>query len=141
MTKQVIVVRKDLKMKKGKMTAQGSHSSLGVFLQMMNNGKSLREEMPEVVNGSYSLKLDVTVGSDLDNWLRGVFRKITLAVNSEEELMDIYYKAKERDLPVVLIEDSGLTVFNGVKTKTCLAIGPYNSEEIDKITGHLPLMS
>lgn len=77
------------------MTAQGSHSSLGVFLQMMNNGKSLREEMPEIVNGSYSLKLDVTVGSDLDNWLRGVFRKITLAVNSEEELMDIYYHRRE----------------------------------------------
>ncbi|QJX80020.1 aminoacyl-tRNA hydrolase [Priestia megaterium] len=53
----------------------------------------------------------------------------------------VQYKAKEKGLPAVLIEDSGLTVFNGVKTKTCLAIGPYNSEEIDEITGHLPLMS
>jgi PTH2 family peptidyl-tRNA hydrolase len=43
-------------------------------------------------------------------------------------------------LPVVLIEDAGLTMFNGVKTKTCLAIGPAKDSEIDEITGSLKLL-
>jgi peptidyl-tRNA hydrolase len=29
--------------------------------------------------------------------------------------------------------------FNGVPTKTCIGIGPNESEEIDKVTGHLKL--
>ena len=34
--KQVIVMRKDLKMRNGKAIAQGSHTSLGVLLTMFN---------------------------------------------------------------------------------------------------------
>lgn len=139
MAKQVIVMRKDLKMKKGKSVAQGAHASLGVLLQLMNNGQNMRHVRPEVVDNHYTLNLKVEVGSELDDWLMGIFRKICLAVNSEEELMDIYQKALDANLDVSLIEDSGLTVFNGVKTKTCLAIGPNNEEKINELTGHLPL--
>jgi len=39
-----------------------------------------------------------------------------------------------------VIVDSGLTEFHGVKTKTCLAIGPNKKEDIDKITGSLKLL-
>lgn len=139
MAKQVIVMRKDLKMKKGKSVAQGAHASLGVILQMLNNGLNMREFPPEVKDNKYTLSMEVEVGSDLDDWLMGVFRKVCLGVQSEEELMEIYEKALEANLPVSLITDSGLTVFNGVKTTTCLAIGPANEEAIDALTGHLPL--
>lgn len=139
--KQVIVIRKDLGMKKGKMTSQGAHSSLGVFLKMMNGGKTLHQQTPEIVNGKYTLSLEVEVGSGLDNWLRGIYRKITLAVQSETELLQIYEEAKQKGIPAFLVKDEGLTVFNGVKTNTCICIGPYDSGAIDEITGHLPLMS
>lgn len=140
MAKQVIVMRKDLQMTKGKMIAQGAHASMGVLLRMMNNGESIRRVPPEIVDGEYSLTLNVEVGSIMDDWLMGVFKKIAVYVNSEEELMEIYNSAKEKKLPVALIEDTGLTMFKGVKTKTCLAIGPAIEEDIDEITGHLRLL-
>lgn len=140
LVKQVIVMRKDLKMTKGKYIAQGSHASLGVVLSLLNNGKSIKEDNPEIKGGKYNINLEVEVGSPLDEWLRGTFTKVCVYVNSEEELLDIYQKALDRNLPTVLIEDSGLTMFKGVKTKTCLAIGPAISEEIDEVTGHLRLL-
>ena len=68
------------------------------------------------------------------------FTKITVSVDSEDELIDIYNKAKDAGLTVHLITDSGLTEFHGIPTKTCLAIGPNFSEKIDPITGHLKLL-
>ena len=51
-----------------------------------------------------------------------------------------FEKAKEMGLPCSLIEDNGHTVFNGVKTKTTVAIGPASSDDIDKITKRFRLM-
>lgn len=140
MPKQVVVMRKDLNMTKGKMIAQGGHAILGGILKMMNNGQTLIENPPEIKDGKYTLSLEVEVGSELDQWLTGIFKKIGLKVNSEEELMEIYQKALDAGLPVNLIEDNGLTMFHGVKTKTCLSIGPCKDEDIDAITGHLGLL-
>jgi peptidyl-tRNA hydrolase, PTH2 family len=131
MVKQVIVMRKDLGMRKGKMIAQGSHASLAVVMNQMERKDT---------DSGYNLTLPVGERSSLDIWLSGNFKKICLYVSSEKELLDIYENAKEKKLPVVLIEDSGLTEFNGVKTKTCLAIGPDEDEKIDKITSHLKLL-
>ena len=39
-----------------------------------------------------------------------------------------------------LITDAGHTEFHGVPTRTCLAIGPAWSDEIDAITGGLQLL-
>lgn len=141
MTKMVAVMRKDFKgLPKGKYAAQAGHGYVANILRMMNNGKTVNEEMPKIINGKYTLTLEVEVGSALDQWLRGSYRKIAVSVNSEEELMQIYQKVLEKGLPVSLIEDNGLTVFHGEKTKTCLVIGPEFDEKIDEITGHLPLL-
>ncbi|WPC42830.1 aminoacyl-tRNA hydrolase [Clostridium sp. JS66] len=140
MVKQVIVMRKDLQMTKGKMVAQGSHASLAVILKMFRSNKSIDEFHPEIDNGKYELSLEVNEGSELDEWLKDGFTKICLYVNSENELLDIYNKAEQSKLPVALIVDGGATMFKGVKTITCLAIGPAKSEEIDKITGNLKLL-
>ena len=61
-------------------------------------------------------------------------------MDSLEELMDLYNKAKEMNLPVSLIEDAGLTEFNGEKTITATAIGAASSERIDKLTKNLKLL-
>jgi PTH2 family peptidyl-tRNA hydrolase len=77
---------------------------------------------------------------EMEEWIDGIFTKICVSVNSETELLDIYNKAKSDNLPCSLIQDCGLTEFNNVPTYTCCAIGPDNSEKINKITGHLPLL-
>ena len=140
--KQVIVIRKDLNMRKGKMIAQGSHASMAVLLEMMRNGKQHKDWVEEMQNRyeDYTLSLRVHWDSPLDEWLRGAFTKICVSVNSEAELNAIYQAAKENGLPVSMITDNGWTEFHDVPTKTCLAIGPAPAEEIDLITGGLPLL-
>jgi len=132
--KQVIVVRKDLNMRKGKLAAQVAHASMKVILDRMfkyNVSSTKRHEW--VLEFSYD--------SPFDKWLNGLFAKIVVYVNSEKELLDLYDKAKENTwIPSALIQDQGLTEFHGDPTYTCLAIGPFWSEKIDKITGDLPLL-
>lgn len=130
--KQVIVMRKDLGMRKGKMIAQGSHASLGSLLKFFNKSKDSE--------GNITYSVQFPPDGILDNWLNGIFTKICLSVNSEEELMEIKRKCDEAEIPNALITDAGLTEFHGVPTKTCLGIGPWESEEIDKITGELSLL-
>ncbi len=124
--KQVLVVRKDLNMRKGKIAAQCAHASLKVFLdRSKTNSKSLTIELTE----------------DMIEWMNnGRYSKICVSVDSEEDLIDIYNKARAANIPCSLITDAGLTEFNGVPTKTVVAIGPAKSEEIDKITGQLKLL-
>ena len=140
MVKQVIIMRKDLNMRKGKIVAQGAHASMAILLDMMRGGETKEEYLPHLYQGSYSMKLNVPYPSPLDEWLRGSFTKICLYVDSEAELEKLYYEAKAYALPVAMIEDNGWTEFKGQKTKTCIAIGPAEAEEIDKITGHLKLL-
>ncbi len=139
MSKVVIVVRKDLGMTKGKIVAQANHAITGILIRQMNNGKSLKENPPNIIDGKYSLKLDVEIGSELDNWLRGIFKKVTTYCNSEEELINLYNKTIEKGLTAVMIEDNGLTHFHGIKTKTCFAVG-FDEKLIDEVTGHLKLL-
>ena len=129
--KQVIVIRKDLKMRKGKMVAQGAHASLGSLLNFFNK----KEESGKI---EYNVQFDK--GSILDSWLNGIFTKICVSVDSEEELDKIKEQCDAYGIPCALITDCGLTEFHGVPTKTCLGIGPWYTEDIDKITGKLPLL-
>ena len=136
--KQVIVMRKDLGMRKGKMIAQGSHASLGSLLKMAHREKH--------TNGFLStdvwtrIEFDFPADSVLDKWLNGVFTKVCVYVESEQDLEEIKAKCEAAGIPNSLILDAGLTEFHGVPTKTCLGIGPWWSSEIDKITGSLPLL-
>ena len=116
--KQVIVLRKDLGMRKGKMVAQGAHASLGAILQ---DGKLKKHK-------------------DIDAWLEGRFTKICVSVDSEEELLEIYQAARQAKIVCSLITDAGLTEFDGVPTKTAVAVGPGIPSEVDKITGDLKLL-
>lgn len=130
--KQVIVMRNDLGMRKGKMIAQGAHASLKVFTDIMyvENDKHVMD-----VGDAYPSHESAIV-----QWLEARFAKICVRVNSEQELLEINKQAKEAGLPVALILDSGKTEFDGVPTYTCLAIGPAKAKKIDKITGHLKLL-
>lgn len=129
--KQVIVMRTDLSMRKGKMIAQGAHASLKVILDLLAWSKE--EPLPP---WSASLEVDVPMFV----WMTESFTKVCVGVGSEAELVAVYEAAKAAWLPCALIEDSGRTEFHGVVTKTCCAVGPAWPDDIDPITGHLKLL-
>lgn len=130
-------MRKDLNMRKGKMIAQGAHASMKVLLNLMHYEIVPMDFDITTFNRRTLITLD---NNSLEDWLRGRFTKVCLSVDSEAELDEIYDKAKEAGLRCTMIVDAGLTEFNGNPTKTCCAIGPEWSEDIDKITGHLKLL-
>ena len=72
-------------------------------------------------------------------WLRTGTTKICVRVESESELLDLHEKASLAGLSSYLITDAGKTEFKE-PTKTCLAIGPARSSDLDPITGHLKLL-
>jgi len=130
--KQVIVMRKDLKMRKGKMIAQGAHASLKVLLDRQ------LASAPGSEGASRQIALSLTPA--MAAWVSGRFTKICVYVQSEDELDAIYQRARDAGLSAAMIVDAGHTEFAGVPTKTCCAIGPDWTEEVDAITGDLPLL-
>lgn len=125
--KQVIVIRRDLKMRRGKEIAQGSHAS----------GAWLAEAVAAAVDGDGSAEIHLDPVARV--WLTGSWRKVTLQVRSEEELVELHERATELGLRSHLVRDSGRTEFGGVPTLTALAIGPDLAERIDQVTGELDL--
>jgi PTH2 family peptidyl-tRNA hydrolase len=123
--KQVLVIRKDLKVRKGKMIAQGAHASLRAIL-----GLARRE-------GS---NLVIPLDERNESWLTGRCKKIAVSVNSEAELLAIYTQATAAGMITALIQDAGLTEFGGVPTYTAVAVGPDRDDRVDIITGSLPLL-
>jgi len=126
--KQVIILRKDLNMRKGKMVAQGAHASMAVLL---NAGE---------VSDRDDSWFEISMNDDMKQWLTTSFAKICVSVNSEEELHNLYRQATKAGLPASIIKDAGFTEFNGVPTYTAVAIGPAKAVEIDLITGDLKLL-
>jgi len=112
--KQVILVRHDLKLTKGKMAAQVSHASVEAVLK--------------------SHKDDATA------WREQGMKKAVLKVSDLKELHELKRKAEDAGLVTALITDAGHTHLTP-GTVTCLGIGPDKAEKIDKITGHLKLIS
>lgn len=113
--KQIIVMRKDLGMRAGKMVAQGAHASVALTLAHLDDARVKR-------------------------WLAGAFTKICVRVDSEEQLLDVLAAAVDAGLLAELITDSGRTEFGGVATNTCVAIGPDTDEALRPVTGELKLL-
>jgi PTH2 family peptidyl-tRNA hydrolase len=111
--KQVLVIRKDLNMRKGKMVAQGSHASLVAYL-----------------------KCDHEVRK---KWMNEGQTKICVSVDSEEELLQIFSLAAKVGLPTALIRDAGHTELPP-NTATAVGIGPAENDAVDQITGKLKLL-
>lgn len=131
-TKQVIVIRKDLKMRRGKEIAQGSHASMKVFFDLFSY-KGINEDSKP------PHKYELNVNDIMKQWMDGIFTKIVVYVNSLEEINELAEKAKTLDTPFAIITDCGKTEFGGVPTITAMAIGPDDVDIINSITGHLPL--
>lgn len=131
--KQVIIIRKDLKMRRGKEIAQGSHASMKFLAHKI---RAVQDNKVQSMAGEH---FPVFLTEAEEYWLLNRFAKICLKVNSEEELLKLHQKALDAGLTSCLVTDSGKTEFNGVPTNTCIAIGPDEVEKIDAITGNLKL--
>ena len=68
------------------------------------------------------------------------FTKICVGIESEHALLALAARVKYAGIPYKLIRDNGATEFDGVKTFTCLAIGPAEIEEVDIFTKELKLL-
>jgi PTH2 family peptidyl-tRNA hydrolase len=114
--KQVIIVRRDLSMGTGKIAAQVAHAAvMGA----------------EKVNGSRR--------EWFNSWFSSGQAKVVVKVKNIEELMDVRMRAEQQNLPIVLVQDSGLTQIPS-GTITCMGIGPAPSDLIDKVTSELKLL-
>lgn len=141
-TKQVIVMRKDLNMRKGKMIAQGSHASMAFLTKYGRMEHDIIYGHSDLHTYSFS-NMGIHIREHFESirhWLENSFRKICVYVESEQELLAVHQKALEAGLMSNLIEDSGATEFHGVSTLTCCAIGPHTDDKFEGITDHLPLL-
>ena len=115
MYKQVIIVRNDLKLGKGKIAAQVAHGAVSAYIL------STKKEP-----------------SYVDSWLEQGQKKVVLKIDSKKELLELYNKIKNKYV-CSLIKDAGLTQLSKPDI-TCLAIGPIPESKIDVFTSKYKLL-
>jgi len=134
MIKQVLIVNKKLGMGRGKVGSQCGHGATKVFFD-----RGTITEVKDNVEAPYMMHIPLT--KEMHEWVKGIFTKIVLYVNSDEELRELKRRADEMGIVNAIIEDCGLTAFHGIPTRTVLAIGPDNATRIDSLTSGLPLLN
>lgn len=114
--KQVIIVRKDIKMEVGKLSAQVAHASLMSYFETEKQDKKVAKE-----------------------WLDTGEKKIVLKVENEESLRKLHEAFKYKKIPSALVTDAGLTQLPP-GTVTALGVGPWSSRELNSLTSMLKLL-
>jgi PTH2 family peptidyl-tRNA hydrolase len=124
--KLAIVMRTDLEMGRGKQCVQAGHASILAFRNQFK------------YEGEASSAL-YTISQGAREWLEEGQFKVVLKTKSLQELIMLEAKARDMDLPVISVQDYGLTQVAPMTT-TCIAIGPALCSEVDKVTGGLSLL-
>ncbi len=114
--KQVLVIRTDLEMGRGKVAVQVAHAAVSAA----NVAKRSRPNWYK-------------------SWISGGQAKVAVRISSLDELIQLRDSAAGTDIPYYLIEDRGLTQVQPV-TITCLGLGPAPSPMIDHLTRDLKLL-
>ena len=142
--KQMIVMRRDLKMRKGKIAAQAGHACVeATLMALVREGRLDQLRVTPEQTWVYLDHDDPSQGpvasTPLSDWFDEGVAKVCVYVDSEEELLDIAVRARELGFACALIRDAGHTEFHGEPTFTCLALEPLSAEQVDPLTGDLPL--
>lgn len=132
--KQTIVWRKDLKVRKGKFASQIAHGSLKIFFDRIDPDSFIQND-----DGNYSCTMN-NITPEMKEWMEGIFTKIVVGCQSEEEVYELEVKAKTLKIPYAIITDCGKTEFNNIPTVTCIALGPYKAEVLEELTKNYSLM-
>ncbi len=114
--KQVILVRKDLKMSEGKMAAQVAHASVMSYMEASKKDEKVTRQ-----------------------WLDSGQKKIVIGVENEEALLKFYKAFKHEAVPCAIVNDAGLTQLPA-GTTTTVGIGPDFATKIDRFTKGLKLL-
>ncbi len=113
MYKQVIAVRRDLRLSRGKLAVQVAHASVEAY------NRTRREARQE--------------------WESGGAKKVVVRVDDLKELLELHRKARATKLPCALIRDAGRTEVEP-GTATALGIGPVEERKADSVTGNLKML-
>jgi len=113
--KQVIIVRTDLGMQRGKIAAQVAHAAIQAMFKT-------EENFPDYVEA----------------WMEAGMPKVVLKVNDLKEMMSLFQKMK-KTLPCVVISDAGRTQIKA-GSKTCFSCGPVVASEVDPFIKDLKLL-
>lgn len=113
--KMVLVVRNDLKMGKGKIAAQCSHATLGLY-------KKILHRAPKA----------------LSRWEMCGQVKVVVKIESEDDILVLQERAKSLNIPTHIVIDAGRTQI-APNSRTVMAVfGP--AELVDDVTGGLKLL-
>lgn len=129
-TKQVIIVRRDIRMRRAEMVATAAKASVSFLVD--NNESEHHDE----------LQLKLT--PDESAWLFGNSKRVILGVQSESALRSIMLQA-ELDGLTVCPQYRGMRLDESksdycYEQLVCVAIGPHDEEAIDAITSNLKLI-
>lgn len=114
--KMVLVVRGELGLSAGKTAVQVAHAAVLLALEGKSRG-----------NRNFAA------------WLDEGQKKVAVKAQTLQEMEDLRRKAASLGLPTVYVEDAGYTEIPP-GTRTVLGIGPGPAADLDKVTGHLPLL-
>ena len=134
MYKQIIIVRNDLGMSTGKLSAQVSHASMAFLSNFIRDNAD--------IDGHVDGWIDKGI---LDNWINDIYTKVVLKARNKNHLLKAKTMAEDMGMAegkdFFLIKDNCLTELepeefdeNGVgRTLTCIGFKPMNADVIDKI--------
>ena len=128
--KQVIIVRKDLKMSPGKTAAQVAHASSMFMMNWFKENCDLSGYAEGVMNKNI-----------LSEWMEGEYTKCILGAKNKSQLLKAMIAAEsagmEENKDFFLIYDNCHTELEPEedgRTLTCIGFLPMGSEKIDAIT-------
>ncbi len=114
--KMLLVVIKDLNMRKGKIASQCAHAAVLAYKTADRSDAAFQ------------------------SWDQGMFKKITVSVDTTQQLLDLIEIVKAKGILVSPIVDNGLTEFHNIPTLTCAAFGPAWEDDLNPLTSHLKLL-
>ncbi|KAK9056485.1 hypothetical protein SSX86_023846 [Deinandra increscens subsp. villosa] len=113
--KMVLVVRNDLKMGKGKIAAQCSHATLGLY-------KKILHRAPKA----------------LSRWEMCGQVKVVVKIESEDDMLELQTRAKSLAIPTHIVIDAGRTQIAPNSRTVMAVLGP--ADMVDDVTGGLKLL-
>ena len=139
--KQIIIVRKDLNMSKGKMAAQVAHASMAFLINAIKNCSNISRFDTSYYNCGFLIPKEL-----YENWICGSFTKVILEAKNKYQLEKVYTIANElgfkEGIHYFPIKDNCYTELepeevdeNDIgRTLTCVGFIPLDDETANKIS-------